>query len=95
MTRDDLRERVVKLFPWLAKVGPWDWAETDEGEPVVVVERHASYTGLDSGDVDVTAPVPNTTLVGVWRIDTENRYTLVGLMEDPIATAGAEQAKRN
>ena len=29
------------------------------------------FTGLDSGDVDLTAPIPNTSKIGVWRIDTE------------------------
>ena len=38
---------------------PWDSAETDEGKPVVVVEGHASFTGLDGGSVDLTAPIPN------------------------------------
>ena len=37
MTREELTERVTELFPPLAEVTPWDWAETDEGEPVVVV----------------------------------------------------------
>ena len=46
MTRDELTDRVIELFPRLADVKPWDWAETDEGEPVVMVERHATFTGL-------------------------------------------------
>ena len=25
----------------------------------MVVERHASFTGLDGGSVDLTAPIPN------------------------------------
>ena len=61
---------------------------------MVVVERYASFTGLDGGDVDLTAPIPNTSKIGVWRIDTSNRYKLVGLADDPLAKA-AEQAPRN
>ena len=95
MTRTELTDRITELFPPLAEVEPWDWGETDEGEPVVVVERHASFTGLDSGDVDLTAPIPNTPKIGVWRIETDNRYTLLGLMDDPVVTAAAESAKRN
>ena len=49
----------LELFPPLAEAKPWDWTETDEGKPVVVVERHASFTGLDGGSVDLTAPIPN------------------------------------
>ena len=95
MTRDELTDRVIELFPPLAQVEPWDWAETDEGEPVVVVEKHASFTGLDGGAVDLTAPIPNTAKVGVWRIDPSGHYALMGLMDDPIATAETEQAKNN
>jgi hypothetical protein len=87
MTRDELTERVVELFPPLAEVKPWHLGETDEGEPVVAVERRASFTGLDSRDVDLTAPIPNTTKIGVWRIDTSNAYTILALAEDPIAAA--------
>ena len=95
MTRDELTHRVLQLFPPLAEVKPWDWGETDEGEPVVVVERHASFTGLDGGSVDLTAPIPNTSKIGVWRIEPSGHYALMGLMDDPIVTARAEQAKRN
>jgi hypothetical protein len=95
MTRDQLTARVIELFPPLAEVKPWEWAETDEGEPVVVIERHASFTGLDSGDVDLTAPIPNTSKIGVWRIEPSGRYSLKGLTADPIATTAAEQARNN
>jgi hypothetical protein len=95
MTRDDLTDRVIELFPPLAEVRPWEWAETDEGEPVVLVENHATFTGLNSGDVDLTAPIPNTLMIGVWRIEPSGRYTLKGLAEDPVVTAAAEQAKSN
>jgi hypothetical protein len=95
MTPAELTERITELSPPLAEVKPWDWTETDEGEPMVVVERHASFTGLDNGDVDLTAPIPNTTLIGVWRIKPANHFTVIGLMDDPIATAAAEQAKNN
>ena len=46
MTRDELTERVIELFPPLAEVKPWEWGETEEGEPVVLIERHATFTGL-------------------------------------------------
>ena len=95
MTRNELTDRVIELFPPLADAEPWSWAETKEGEPVVCIERHATFTGLDTGDVDLTAPIPNTTLVGVWRIGRTNRYSLMGPADDPIAAAAAEQAQRN
>jgi hypothetical protein len=94
MTRDELTERVLELFPPLAEVEPWDWNETEEGEPVAMVERHATFTGLDTGDVDLTAPIPNTAKIGVWRIDASGVYVLMGLMDDPLATP-AEQARLN
>ena len=31
----------------------------------MLIEKHASFTGLDGGAVDLTSPVPNTRLVGV------------------------------
>ena len=95
MTRDELTSRVIELFPPLADVEPWSWAETDEGEPVVVVEAYASFTGLDSGDVDLTAPIPNTSKIGVWRIEPSGQYVLMGVMDDPIVKAAAEQAKNH
>jgi hypothetical protein len=58
-------------------------------------EAHASFTGLDTGAVDLTAPIPNTSMIGAWRIDPDNRYTLNGLAEDPVAATAAEQAKIN
>ena len=60
-----------------------------------MVERHATFTGLDSGDIDLTTSVPNTKLIGVWRIDTGNRYNLIGLADDPFAAAASEQAPNN
>ena len=95
MTREELTDRVIELFPPLADVKPWDWGETDEGEPVVCIERHATFTGIDTGDVDLTAPIPNTSKIGVWRIDPTNHYALIGLTDDPLAKAAAEQAKNN
>jgi hypothetical protein len=62
---------------------------------VVRIKRHATFTGLDSGDIDLTTSVPNTKLIGVWRIDPSGVYVLMGLMDDPFATAAAEQAKNN
>ena len=95
MTRDELTDRILELFPQLAEVEPWEWAETEEDEPVVLIERHASFTGLDSGAVDLTSPIPNTAMVGVWRIEPDGRYTIKGLMDDPVVEAAAEQAPRN
>ena len=89
MTRDELTDRVIELFPPLAEVKPWEWAETDEGEPVVMIERHATFTGLDSGDVDLTAPIPNTSKIGVWRIEPSGHYALMGLMDDPHRDGGS------
>ena len=94
MTRDELTERVLELFPPLAGVEPWEWAETEEGEPVVCIEHHATFTGLDSGDIDLTTSVPNTTMIGVWRFAPDGDYDLVGLAEDPLATA-VQQAQNN
>jgi hypothetical protein len=39
MTRDELTDRIVELFPPLAEVEPWEWAETEEDEPVVLIEK--------------------------------------------------------
>lgn len=40
-------------------------------------------------------PVPNTTKIGVWRIDPSGHYTLKGLAENPIVTAAAKRARDN
>ena len=95
MTRDELTDRILELFPQLAEVEPWDWAETEDDEPVVMIEKHASFTGLDDGAVDLTAPVPNTQMVGVWRSELHNVYTHKGLAEDPTVKAAGEQAPNN
>jgi hypothetical protein len=92
MIRDQLTDRVLELFPPLAEVEPWEWNETEDGEPVVMIEAHATFTGLDSGDVDLTAPIPNTTRIGVWRIEPSNADMLMGIGDDPLASAAAEQA---
>jgi hypothetical protein len=44
---------------------------------------------------DLAPPIPNTSKIGGWRIDPSNHYALQGLMDDPLATAAAEQAKHN
>ena len=62
---------------------------------MVCIERHATFTGLDDGAIDLTTTVPNTTLVGVWRIDPSGHYELKGLAQDPIVTAAGEQAPFN
>jgi hypothetical protein len=90
-----LTDRILELFPPLAEVKPWDWAETEESEPVVMIEGHATFTGLDGGAVDLTTSIPNTDKLGVWRIEPDNRYELKGLTDDPIITAAAERARRN
>jgi hypothetical protein len=95
MTRDELTDRILELFPSLAEVEPWEWAETDDSEPVVMIEGHATFTGLDGGAVDLTAPIPNTAKIGVWRIEPSGQYTLKGLADDPIVTAVAKEARRN
>ena len=58
-------------------------------------ERHATFTGLDTRAVDLTAPIPNTAKVGVWRIDPSGRSALMGLMDDPLVTVATEPAKLN
>jgi hypothetical protein len=95
MTREELTDRIIELFPQLAEVQPWEWAETEESEPVVMIERHATFTGIDDGAVDLTAPIPNTTAIGVWRIEPDGHWELKGLMDDPIVMAAAELASRN
>ena len=95
MTRDELTDRICELFPQLAEVEPWEWAETEEDEPVVLIENHATFTGLYDGAIDLTAPVPNADMIGVWRIDPDNVYTLKGLAEDPTVKAAGEQAPNN
>jgi hypothetical protein len=44
----------------------------------------------------MVGPIPNTDKVGVYRIEPDNHFTLVALMDDPfIAAEAAEQAKLN
>ena len=62
---------------------------------MVVVKKPASFTGLDSGDVELITPIPNTSNIGVWRIEPSGHCALKGLAEDPIATAAAKQARNN
>ncbi len=95
MTREELTDRVVELFPKLAEVKPWEWNETEDSEPVVMIEGYATFTGMYDGAVDLTAPIPNSRLVGVWRIEPDNVYTLKGLAEDPTVKAAGEQAPNN
>jgi len=95
MTREELTDRIIELFPEIPKAQPWEWNETEESEPLVMIENRATFTGLDDGAVDLTAPIPNTTAIGVWRIEPDNHYEIKGLMEDPIVTAAADQAPRN
>jgi hypothetical protein len=43
--RKELNLRILELFPQLAKVEDWEWAETEDDEPVVMIERHATSPG--------------------------------------------------
>ena len=95
MTRDELTDRVIELFPPLAEVKPWTWDETDEHEPVVMIERHATFTGMADGAIDLTTSIPNTAKIGVWRIERSGHYALMGPMDDPFVTAAGEQARNN
>jgi hypothetical protein len=38
---------------------------------------------------------PPTSKIGVWRIEPSNHYALLGLIDGPIVTVAAEQAKLN
>jgi len=40
-------------------------------------------------------PVSNTSKIGVWRIDTTGHYVVMGIADDPLAAAAAEQAPNN
>ena len=42
MTRDELKDRILELFPPLGDVEPWLCATTDEDELVVVIDTPAS-----------------------------------------------------
>ena len=48
-----------RVFPPLGEVEPWEWAETEEAEPVVCIEHHATFTGLGDGPVDLTTTITN------------------------------------
>jgi hypothetical protein len=95
MTRDQLTERILELFPPLGDVEDCRWGDTEAGEQIVLIEMNASFTGLDNGDVLVCGPIPNTRVIGVYRIKPDNRYVLERLEEDPFADAAAEQATLN
>jgi hypothetical protein len=94
MTREELTDRILELFPALAEVEPWEWNETEDSEPVVMIEGYATFTGMYDGAVDLTAPVPNTPKIGVWRIEPDGQYELKGLMDDPTVKA-ADQGPHN
>ena len=40
-------------------------------------------------------PIPNTTMLGVYRIKPDNRYVLERLEQDPFVVEVAEHAKLN
>ncbi len=95
MTQQELTDRVLELFPPLAGVKPWQWAETEQGEPVAVIERYASFTGLDGGDVDLTAPIPKHGEDRRLADRPERPRRPDGPDGRPLAAAAAEQAKNN
>ncbi len=95
MTRDELTARILELFPPLADVEDWRWDKTEAGEPIVLIEMNASFTGLDNGDVLLCGSIPNTRQVGVYRIKPDNRYVLKRLEGDPFAATAAQQASLN
>ena len=95
MTRDELTDRILALSPPLADVEDWRWDETEVGEPIVLIENNASFTGLDNDDLLLCSPIPNTRMIGVWSIKPDNRYVLERLDDDPFAVEAAEQAKLN
>lgn len=95
MTRDELTDRILELYPPLGDVEDWRWDETEAGEPIVLIEMHGSFTGLDNGDVLLCGPIPNTRLIGVYRIKPDNRYVLERLEPDPFAATAAQQAPLN
>ena len=50
---------------------------------------------MADGAIDLTTSIPNTAKIGVWRIEPSGHYALMGLTDDPLLTAAAEQAKNN
>ena len=42
--------------------------------------------------IDLTASIPNTAMIGVWRIDPSGHSKLKGLADDPFAATAARQA---
>ena len=98
MTRDELTDRVIELFPPLADVKPWEWNETEGGEPVVMIERHATFTGMADGAIDLTTSIPNTPRFGVWRIEPSGPVRPGGpdgrSDRDGGGRAGAQELKR-
>ena len=56
---------------------------------------HETFTGLDTGDVDLTAPIPTRRRSASGGSSRAANYVLMGLMDDALVTAAAEQAKRN
>jgi len=82
MTREQLSDRIEELFPPLADVEDREWTETPAGEPFVLIEE-IGFTGLDSGAIEMVGSIPETGIVGVWRVEPDNHYKLVGLIDDP------------
>ena len=95
MTREELSDRVIELFPPLAEVKPWNWAETDEGEPGGLHRAPRDLhrprqrrRGPDGADPEHDQ--------GRRLADRAERLLRPdGLMDDPIVTAVAEQARNN
>jgi hypothetical protein len=40
-----LTDRILELFPLLGEVEDWRSDETEAGEPIVLIEMNASFTG--------------------------------------------------
>ena len=91
-----LSDRILDLFRPLAAVKPVGAERDHEGEPVVMVEGHATLhrpqhrrrrpDRADPGDVEDR------------RLEDRAEsgfYYMVGLAEDPVVAAAAEQAKNN
>ena len=88
MDKKDLNLRILELFPQLAKAEDWQWDETEDGEPVVMVEANANFTGLADGAIDFTGPIPNTRLIGVYRIKPDGHFTLLATRGRPDRNGG-------
>ena len=95
MTRDELSDRILGLFPPLGNVGDWRWDETGAGEPIDTDRDERVLHRLENGDVLLCGPIPNTRLIGIYRVKPDNRFVLERLDRDPFAVTAAQQAPLN